>query len=274
MLADELMGLTRNYKNSPLTAPISGSRFIHNINSEVKTMDLKERLQSLIKLAYKEERTLIVVLDNKERTATGKINRWSVKDIIAHIAYWKDCTVNNILATLREENPDVRGDFNKINAEIFKLNKKKSWNNITLDLKRVHDSAVECVKTIPDDVLVDVNTLPWQEGKTLWRIIAGTFYVHPIAHLAEYYFDRGDSNYAVKLYEQSAALARELSDSPEWLGVVIYNLACGYALSNRHKRAIGELSKALKLNPDLIEWSKKDSDLDSIRKYKEYKLMY
>ena len=237
-------------------------------------MDLRERLQSLLQLANEEERTFITGLDKKERIETGKIDKWSAKDIIAHIVYWNDYTVSNILATLRNENPDVRGDFNKINAEVFEVNKNKSWDDIIADLERVHNSAIECVKTIPDEMLVDSNTLPWQEGKTLWRIIAGSVYVHPIAHLAEYYFNRGDSNYAVKLHEQSATLARELSDSPEWLGVVIYNLACGYALSNQHKRAINELSKALKLNPDLIEWSKKDSDLDSIRKHNDYKSLY
>jgi hypothetical protein len=152
MSVGELMGLVRNYKNNPLTVPIPGSRFIPNINSEVKTMDLKERLQSLIELAHKEERTLIAVLDKKERMATGKIDRWSAKDIIAHITYWNDCTVNNILATLRKENPDIRGDYNKINAEIFELNKNKSWNDITTDLQRVYNSAIECVKTVPDDV--------------------------------------------------------------------------------------------------------------------------
>ncbi len=237
-------------------------------------MTLREKLQSLLQLANEEERTFITGLDKKERIETGEIDRWSAKDIIAHIVYWNDYMVSNILATLRNENPDVRGDFNKINAEVFEVNKNKSWDDILADLERVHNSAIECVKTIPDEMLVDTNTLPWQEGKTLWRIIAGTVYVHPIAHLAEYYFNRGDSNYAVKLHEQSATLTRELSDSPEWLGVVIYNLACGYALSNQHKRAINELSKVFKLNPDLIEWSKKDSDLNSIRKYKEYKSLY
>jgi tetratricopeptide (TPR) repeat protein len=237
-------------------------------------MELRERLQSLLQLANEEERTFITGLDKKERIETGKIDKWSAKDIIAHIVYWNDYTVSNILATLRNENPDVRGDFNKINAEVFEVNKNKLWDVIIADLERVHNSAIECVKTIPDEMLVSTNTLPWQEGKTLWRIIAGTVYIHPIAHLAEYYFNRGDSNYAVKLHEQSATLARELSDSPEWLGVVIYNLACGYALSGQHKRAINELGKALKLNSGLTEWSREDPDLASIRVYSGYISLY
>ncbi len=237
-------------------------------------MALREKLQSLLQLANEEERTFITGLDNKERIETGKIDKWSAKDIIAHIVYWNEYIVSNILATLRNENPDVRGDYNKINAEVFEVNKNKLWDVIIADLGRVHNSAIECVKTTPDEMLVNTNTLPWQEGKTLWRIIAGTVYVHPIAHLAEYYFNREDSNYAVKLHEQSATLARELSDSPEWLGVVTYNLACGYALSGQHKRAINELGKALKLDSSLTEWSREDPDLASIRVYSGYISLY
>ena len=180
----------------------------------------------------------------------------------------------NIQATLRDETPGVHGDFNKVNQEVFEANRDKPWDEVMSDLERVHGSVVECVKAIPEEKLADSNTLPWLEGKTLWRIIAGIGYVHPMAHLAECYFKSGNSDYAVKLNEQSADLAKELSDSPEWLGVVTYNLACGYALFGRHKRAISELGKAFKLNPGLVEWSKEDPDLDSIRKHKEHESLY
>ena len=35
-----------------------------------------------------------------------------------------------------------------------------------------------------------------------------------------------------------------------------------------------ELAEALRLNPDLIEWSKQDSDLDSIRDDPAYQALY
>ena len=127
---------------------------------------------------------------------------------------------------------------------------------------------------MPDEKLTDTNTLPWQEGRPLWIIIDGNGYEHPIIHLAEYYFRRGDRDYAVKLYEQAANLTRKLTDNPNWLGDVEYNLACCYALSGQHKRAIGKLKEALKLNPSLTKWSREDSDLASIRKYSSYKSLY
>ena len=182
--------------------------------------------------------------------------------------------VRNIAATLRRENPDVRGDVDTINKKVFEANKNNSWDDTLIRLGRVHESAIACVRSVPDKKLIDTNTLPWQEGRPLWRITAGNGYQHPIIHLAEYHFRRGDNDYAVNLYERAAALTRELSDNPDWLGIVKYNLACCYALAGQHERAINELGEALKLNPGLTEWSKEDSDLAAIREYDSYKALY
>jgi len=237
-------------------------------------MTLKERLLGLLELAYEEEQKLCSSLNENEKSAIGKLEQWSVKDIMAHIIHWKEYMASNITATLKKESPDVRGDVDTINEEVFHANKNNSWEDTLTRLERAYKSAVKCVRRVPDEKLIDTNTLPWQEGRPLWIIVDGNGYEHPNIHLAEYYFRRGDNDYAVKLYEQAAELTRELADNPNWLGRVEYNLACGYALSGQHKRAISKLKEALKLNPGLTKWSKEDSDLDSIRKYHSYKSLY
>ena len=237
-------------------------------------MRLTEKLLVLLKLAYEEEQKFYARLDEKERSSTSKLEQWSAKDIMAHIASWKECTVSDITAALRGENPEVRGDLDRINAAIYEANRNKSWDDILTHLEQVYKSSIECVRAVPHEKMIDSNTLPWQEGRPLWRIIAGNGYIHPVTHLAEYYFRRGDDNYAVKLHEQAADLTAELSNNPDWLGVVKYNLACCYALSGQHKRAINELGESLKLNSDLTKWSREDPDLASIRRYVGYKSLY
>jgi tetratricopeptide (TPR) repeat protein len=237
-------------------------------------MSLKERLLTLLKLAFEEERKLYASLDENEKSEIGKLEQWSAKDIMAHNLFWKEYMVRNITATLRKESPEIRGDEDTINAEVFEANKNNSWDDTLIRFEKVYKSAIKCVKSVPDDKLIDADTLPWQEGRPLWIIIDGNGYEHPIIHLTEYYFRRGDKDYAVKLYEQAAKLTRELSDNQDWLGDVEYNLACCYALSGQHKRALNKLSVALKLNPGLTEWSRDDSDLASIRKYNSYKSLY
>lgn len=237
-------------------------------------MRLIEKLLVLLKLAYEEEQKLYARLDENERSSTGNLEQWSAKDIMAHIAAWKEYTVSDITAALRGKNPEVRGDLDRINAAIYEENRNKSWEDILTHLERVYKSSIECVRAVPHEKMIDPNTLPWQEGRPLWRIIGGNGYIHPVTHLAEYYFRRGDDNYAVELHEQAADLTAELTNSPDWSGIVKYNLACCYALSGQHKRAINELGESLKLNSDLTEWSREDPDLASIRRYVGYKSLY
>jgi tetratricopeptide (TPR) repeat protein len=237
-------------------------------------MGLAEKLVALLKLAYEEEQKFYARLDEKERSSTSKLEQWSAKDIMAHIASWKERPVSDIMATLRGENPEVGGDLDRINAVIYEANKNKSWSEILTHLEQVYKSSIECVRAVPHEKMIDSKTLPWQEGRPLWRIIAGNGYIHPVTHLAEYYFKGGDDNYAVKLHEQAADLTAELTNSPDWLGVVKYNLACSYALSGQHRRAINELGESLKLNSDLTKWSREDPDLASIRRHVGYKSLY
>jgi len=240
----------------------------------VSAIDVKERLLNLIKLAHNEEQALFTKLSSKERSAVGKLEQWSAKDLIAHLAVWKERMIQNIMATLRNKNLPIDGDLDEINAKIFEVNKNSSWDETLAYAERACRSAIECVRAVPHEKLVDSNTLPWQEGRPLWRIIAGNSYIHPIAHLAEYYCKREDNHYATKLCEKAADLLTKLSDSPDWLGVVKYNLACCYALSGQQEKAIIRLRESLELNPDLTEWSKGDPDIASLRERPDYQSIY
>lgn len=82
--------------------------------------------------------------------------------------------------------------------------------------------------------------------------------------LAPFYAERGDTERAVGLYEQAAALLDPLDDSPTWRGTNRYNVACGYALAGMNVRAIQALREALQLHPGLKEWAKEDPDFVSL----------
>ena len=76
------------------------------------------------------------------------------------------------------------------------------------------------------------------------------------------------------MQEKTAKLLSELDESQSWQGVVRYNLACHYALAEETATAIEQLREALRLNPELTEWSKEDSDLASLREEPGYKALY
>ena len=53
-----------------------------------------------------------------------------------------------------------------------------------------------------------------------------------------------------------------------------YNLACVYALSGLKDKALPALKEAFALNPGLLEWSKQDSDLNSLRQEPEFLALF
>jgi len=236
-------------------------------------MTVKAKIKSILQQAEREEQKFISDFQTSEEHVTGKIDSWTAKDIIAHVAHWKVYCVTNTQAFLRNERTAPCEDLDKENARVFEANKNKTWTEISSKLEIANRYAMECLALISDELLRS-DTSAWQRGKPLWRMIVGSCYLHPVAHLAEYYSRHGKTDQAFEVLQQSSRLTKGLSDSKEWLGVVTYNLACGYALSGRPDEAIAELGKALEMDPGLVEWSKKDTDLDSIRKHKGYRAIY
>ena len=61
-------------------------------------MDLRVGLLDLLRLAYSEEQIFVEKLLDKERAVIGTYDQWSVKDVIAHVAAWKERTAQELAA--------------------------------------------------------------------------------------------------------------------------------------------------------------------------------
>jgi len=237
-------------------------------------MGLKQKLLGVLERTYEEEQALVANLSDEERSAIGTYEQWSAKDLMAHIAAWKEKRAQSTAATSRGEPAPVERDYEEVNAEIFEANQDRSWDEVLAYLQRAYDSLVESLKTVPEANLVRAETSAKQQGRPLWRTIAGTGCTHPMLHLAEHHIGRGQADRGVRLAEETSDMLLQLDGSPSWRGLVQYNLACLYAISGQQEIAIGQLREALRLNPDLTEWSKEDPDLLSIREHPDYRGVY
>jgi len=237
-------------------------------------METKAKLVDLLQRAHEEERTFFASLSDDERSATGTPEHWSVKDVAAHLAEWKARMGQRLAAARRNETPPKYDDIDEANAEIFEQYRDQSWADVLKALECAHGELVEQTRAMPEGDLVDAERFPWQDGRPLWRSIVGSGYSHPVQHLAQLYLERGERDYATQIQETAAELLASLDDSPGWRGVTIYNLACHYALSGEREKAGAKLGEALRLNPDLIEWSKQDPDFASIREEPAYRSLY
>jgi len=111
-------------------------------------------------------------------------------------------------------------------------------------------------------------------GRPVWRQVVIDVGTHPTTHLAGYLLNHGRLDQATRWEEENAGGLEALDASPAWRGTILYNLACHYALRSQTAKAIDTLVRALRLNPDLTEWSKQDSDLDSLRSRPDYEALY
>jgi len=122
--------------------------------------------------------------------------------------------------------------------------------------------------------LEDVHLFPWLKGQPLWRRLLGSAVLHPVYHYALVYRQLGLPQESLRLQERTLQALDGVSSSPEWLGVGRYNLACAYALQGERDQALQRLAEALRLRPDLVEWSKQDPDFASLRDDPGYRALY
>jgi tetratricopeptide (TPR) repeat protein len=237
-------------------------------------MQLKTKLIELIRRAAEEEQLFGASLTDEDRTVPGALERWSAKDLMAHLATWKEWAAHNLEMAARGETPPHVDDLDQVNADTFERNRHRPWSEVLAVWQRAQDSLVERLNALSEADLTSIQYFPWQDGRPLWRLIAGNSYAHPITHLAQYYAEHGRVAYANQIQAEAADLLAQLDDSPAWQGILSYNLACHYALVGEKEKAMAGLRRALGLNPELIEWSKQDPDLDSLRQEATYQALY
>jgi tetratricopeptide (TPR) repeat protein len=172
---------------------------------------------------------------------------------------------------VRGDEPPNTDDYLAINDVHFEDHRDRSWADTLAETERVYRAMRDQAQYLSAEDLTDPQRFAQTKGRALVRTIVGNGFVHPEQHLAQLYVERGEIKRATQLQEEVATL---LEDIPEERSSARYNLACFYALSGQTAQALTELAAALKSNPDLIEWSKQDSDLDSLRNEPAYQALY
>ncbi len=237
-------------------------------------MAFKERLLDLIEQGYAEEEVFMSSLSEEERARTGTPEDWSARDLIAHVAAWKSRVAAEIAAARRGEPPAPGEELDHINAGIFEENRGKTWGMIQEDAGYAKNELAAQTSALTEEELADPKWIGAREGRPIWRRIVNDGYSHPLAHLAEYYAKHGNPERAAALSDQVAKALAPLDNSPEWQATLTYNRACFAAQAGQTDQALKLLGEALRANPDLVEWSKEDPDLASLRDDPRYHALY
>lgn len=224
---------------------------------------LKDKLRLLMQAGReKEESDLIPHVNDAPTSQPG---RWTAKDNLAHLAAWR-VTAAAELEAVRTGSPaplSLSEDIDENNAKVYEATHHHRAAQVLDEASRswaLLEAAVEACSE--EDLLKPRIRRP---ERPAWQVIPGNTYFHIAEHLAYWHTERGEEAAA----EEAALWAHDLANAAfadeEQRGIADYNLGCLYALRGRAADAIPYLRSGIELNPNLREWAKTDTDLDSIR---------
>ena len=237
-------------------------------------MSKRETLIKLRQAIHQELKDFIAALDEDDRSAPGTAEEWSIKNEMIHVGLWDERMGLNLQAIGKGREPTDFSDFNDINAKDFENHKDDSWEEVEALLDRSEAALTVGLEMLEDDQLNRTDLLPGNQERTTWGRISGTCVMHPMLHMSGYISKKGQHERALELVVSISDKMKALDESDQWQGLLTYNKSCYYALAGHKDQAIELLGKALPLNPGLVEWSKEDSDLDSLREEPAYKALY
>jgi len=130
---------------------------------------------------------LVTQLSVAQINQPGAVGAWSVKDVLAHIAFWECYAVNIIRDALRGETPVLvaEDDTERNNASVVAQYYQRSLSAVIADWQQAREDLIEQLEQLTDDDLNDPDRFPWSDGRTLLDRIAGNSYDHEQEHIEQ-----------------------------------------------------------------------------------------
>jgi hypothetical protein len=257
-----------------MTAPDKGRSTALTNQADLSTTELKSRLAALLRQGHADERSFGDTLSQEERERTGTVDAWAAKEIIAHLAYWRERETERVQALARGEAPPPFEDYERMNTESFTDLAEHSWEMAIARSHRATEDLIAAIERLPDSILAGSAHVAEKSGPVMAvTTIIGNGYQHPLQHLAEMSAVRGDM-------AGSSAIQRRMLDAVIALGAgasvnasARYNLACALVSTGPREEVIALLRQSFADNPRLIAWSRQDTDLDPLRDDPDYQAL-
>lgn len=240
----------------------------------METTQVKRALLDLIEQARAEQQAWIDELTDAERAARGTAEQWAPKDEIAHVTFWQQRTAARLAAARRGEDLASSDDWRRVNEETFEERRGLTWEQVRADAERAYAALADEVRATDEALLSDPHRFASTNGQPLSGNVVGNGFWHPLEHVARYYANRGEMERATELLERSVVSSEALGALASDRGAALYNMACFYATAGQPDKALPLLPESFQLRPDLVEWSKQDSDLDSLREMAAFQALH
>ncbi len=223
---------------------------------------LTDALARTIESARGAERDLFGGLDEEVCLRPIREGDWNPKDIQAHVTAWKARQADRFAAVRegRELPPPMEDqEEDELNAELRATRIDWDWAAIVDEADAVTERLIQELRRADPDKL-----------RASDRLMSGTFgngVLHTLTHVrwlveAGVPLDRE----RVAAFEDEALRVVNAPAIPEAARAIgVYDLACYHALSGSPDLARNLLREAFRMDPELVEYSRTDEELLSIR---------
>src|SRR5579863_2722430 len=172
----------------------------------------KPRLLELMNTGYTEFTTLIAPLDATQLTTAGVDHQWSIKDILAHLAFWQHHLLTYLQSAIQGETPEQMAhekidalrrqfpgadealaeseqqqapidDFSDMNDYIYLRNRSRTLDDVQADFQASYAQVVATVRSMDEAVLFEPGRLSWTEGSPLYAWVVGNTFGHYEEHI-------------------------------------------------------------------------------------------
>jgi len=131
---------------------------------------------------------LLAEFDDAQMAVSHSPDGWSVKDVMAHIAFWEDHVLARLKEAARGERPHLLGgiseeEVNRINRETLSRSRGRPLEEVKAEFQRVHRELINEIKTIPESQ-DDAWWALWPEIDIPWRLIQSDTCYHYEEHMA------------------------------------------------------------------------------------------
>lgn len=234
--------------------------------------EIKKTVREMIQSTQTDLQELIASLSPEERNVRGSLKLWSAKDMITHLNFWGRHFLQQLEKSAKGEKVPLAGDYlNEVNDGVLYEHLEQPLDEALAEYEGIHKELLKVYESFSAEDLSDGKKFAWLEGRPMSDRVLGNLVWHPQSHIADFYVKRGNLDKAINMQE---TLTDKLKEFPSWGATAFYNAACFYALNNMPAKAIPCLKTAFAKRPDLMEWSKQDNDLDSLRGSNAFQELY
>jgi hypothetical protein len=133
----------------------------------------KKQLLDEIKIEKSKLDNLISLLDKDKALLPGACDKWSVKDIICHLAEWQNMVISWYMDGLQNITPEVPGRGFKwnqlplLNDAIYEQYKNFSYNEALKFFARTQNQIMSIINETDEEALLKPGLQPWMARNTL-----------------------------------------------------------------------------------------------------------